>query len=181
MSHSKKSRKNNPNGPKHAPRIKKEDRPLSVKKQKAGNRSGSRHNTHLMDSAPGATNKPKDPRHGSKKAIALELPVSAKQNTPKKIKQPKLSDEQLLLKLEEDPKLNQLLDQLEEGRQLNSEDQAWLEIQLDKIETLMDRLGITEEDDLEQIVQSTATATDDELFDKLETGADLLKQYQEKE
>lgn len=96
-----------------------------------------------------------------------------------KPKQPKLTDEQKLLKLEDDPRLNQLLDMLEEGRDLNDADQKWLDVQLNEIERLMERLGISEADDLEHVMKTT-TGSDDDLLEKFESGADLLKDYQDK-
>ncbi|QFU20500.1 Der GTPase-activating protein YihI [Shewanella eurypsychrophilus] len=178
MSHSKKSRKSNENAPKLAPRTKKSDRVLEGKKQNTGNKAGSRHNTNLVGGKSGSAATKKDPRHGSKKAIALDLPN--KVIAPKKEQGPKLTEEQKLLKLEEDPRLNQLLDMLEEGKELGPNDQKWLEKMLSQIEALMERLGISEEDDLDHVVQTTATS-DDDLFDKFESGADLLKDYQNKD
>ncbi len=91
-----------------------------------------------------------------------------------------INDEQKLLKLEEDPRLNSLLDMLEEGRELNAPDQEWLDKQLTEIERLMERLGIGEADDLEHVMNTTLNS-DDDLFDKFESGADLLKDYQGKD
>ncbi|WP_299796978.1 Der GTPase-activating protein YihI [uncultured Shewanella sp.] len=177
MSHSKKSRKANENAPKLAPRTKKNERVLAGKKKDTGNKAGSRHNANLVGSPKSSVAQKKDPRHGSKKAVRLDLPGQA--ITPKKEKGPKLTDEQRLLKLEDDPRLNQLLDMLEEGKELNEEDQKWLNKQLNTIEALMERLGITEEDDLEHVMKTTV-ASDDDLLDKFESGSDLLKDYQDK-
>ncbi len=174
----KKSRKINENAPKRPPRTKKEDRVITGKKQKSGNKAGSRHNEKQIQQKQSGTAQAKDPRHGSKKPVALELPTKAP--VAKQPKAPKMSDEQKLLKLEEDPRLNKLLDMLEEGRDLNDADQAWLEKQLTEIERLMDRLGITEEDDLEHVMKTTV-GSDDDLLDKFESGADLLKDYQDKD
>ena len=178
MAHSKKSRKANENAPKLAPRTKKNERVLSGKKKDTGNKAGSRHNEKVVGSVNGTAAQKKDPRHGSKVAVKLDLP--SKVVAPKKEKGPKLTDEQKLLKLEDDPRLNQLLDMLEEGRELPQDDQKWLEKQLNQIEALMERLGITEEDDLEHVMKSV-TNSDDDLFDKFESGADLLKDFQNKE
>ncbi|WP_188669282.1 GTPase-activating protein, partial [Tersicoccus solisilvae] len=105
--------------------------------------------------------------------VALDI-VKEKVAQPK---QPKLTDEQLLLQLEEDPRLNKLLDQLEEGRELAADDQQWLERQLAKIEKLMEKLGIT---DLDQADEAPSKGhSDDELLEKFESGAELLKQYQD--
>ncbi|WP_394202806.1 Der GTPase-activating protein YihI [Shewanella waksmanii] len=174
----KKTRKANENAPKLAPRTKKKDRVLAGKKQESGNRAGSRHDAKVINQkAPGGSKQSADPRHGSKKPVALSLPETKAE--VKKPKQPKLTDEQKLLKLEDDPRLNQLLDMLEEGRNLNEADQKWLDSQLNEIERLMERLGISEEDDLEHVMRTT-TGSDDDLLEKFESGADLLKDYQDK-
>ncbi|MCL1147754.1 Der GTPase-activating protein YihI [Shewanella sp. 10N.261.52.F9] len=178
MSRSKKMRKSNDNAPKLAPRTKKKDRVLAGKKQVAGNKAGSRHNASMIESqANGGKAKSADPRHGSKKPVQLNIHAEVKAEP--KPKGPKLTDEQKLLKLEEDPRLNSLLDMLEEGKNLNAEDQKWLNKQLTQIETLMDKLGITDEED--DAPQSKKSVNDDDLFDKFESGADLLKDYFDKD
>ena len=174
MSRSRKTRKVDQNAPKLAPRQKKQERQLAAKKQKTGNKSGSRHNESLIQQQLGQTTTAKDPRHGSKKPVPLTINKEVAE--VKKVKQPKLSDEQKLLKLEEDPRLNNLLDLLEEGRDLNSDDQKWLDAQLTKIEQLMDKLGINDAQAEEDMPKRSRS--DDELFDKFESGIDLLKDYQ---
>lgn len=111
--------------------------------------------------------------------MLLAIQAATETTQAAKVKQPKLTDEQKLLKLEEDPRLNQLLDMLEEGRDLNDADQKWLDQQLNKIEALMVKLGISDELD-EDVPASAKALSDDELFDKFESGADLLKDYQDK-
>lgn len=178
MTRIKKSRKPSGTAPKHAPRTPKSERAPSSKKRDTGNKSGSRQNPGMDNQGGSGQKGSKDPRHGSKKPIALELAPQTKApvKAPKP-KQPKLSDEQLLLKLEEDPRLNELLDRLEEGRVLGGEDQRWLDEQLSKIEALMDKLGISDLDDSQADVRDD----DDALLDKFESGAELLKQYQDKD
>lgn len=179
MAHSKKSRKANQNGPKLAPRTKKTERVLAGKKKDSGNKAGSRHNENIVGNVNGTGSQKKDPRIGSKVPVKLDLPSKVIAQ-PKKEKGPKLSDEQKLLKMEDDPRLNQLLDMLEEGKALSKDDQKWLDNQLNLIEALMERLGITAEDDLEHVMKSV-TSSDDDLFDKFESGADLLKDFQTKD
>ncbi|WP_372870568.1 Der GTPase-activating protein YihI [Shewanella sp.] len=178
MTRIKKSRKPSGTAPKHAPRTSKSERVPSTKKRDTGNKSGSRQNPGNDKQGGSGQKSSKDPRHGSKKPVALELtpqtPTPAKAQKPK---QPKLTDEQLLLKLEEDPRLNDLLDKLEEGRVLGADDQRWLDEQLSKIEALMDKLGISDLDDSQADVRDD----DDALLDKFESGAELLKQYQDKD
>lgn len=182
MSRSKKTRKGGENSPKQQPRVKKQDRAeVTGKRAEKGNKSGSRHNEALIQAqAPQKkAAQSKDPRHGSKKPVALTLPTATEKPATPKVKQPKLTDEQKLLKLEEDPRLNQLLDMLEEGRNLNDADQKWLDQQLNKIEALMVKLGIS--DELEDEVPAKSKAdSDDDLFDRFESGAELLKDYQDK-
>lgn len=173
-----KSRKINENAPKKQPRTKKQDRVVAGKKQNSGNKPGSRHDEKQIQQTQSGAARAKDPRHGSKKPVALNLPTV--KPVEKKPAAPKMSDEQKLLKLEDDPRLNSLLDMLEEGKTLTAADQSWLEKQLTEIERLMERLGINEEDDLEHVMKTTATS-DDDLLEKFESGADLLKDYQRKD
>lgn len=182
MARSKKTRKGGENGAKFAPRVKKVDRnAVDGKKSQSGRKSGSRHNETLLkqEASDNTSVKSNDARHGSKKPVALTLPTSIAKPLVVKPKQPKLTDEQKLLKLEEDPRLNQLLDQLEEGRDLTDTDQKWLNTQLDKIEQLMLNLGLTESDETQDSPKKQLS--DDELLNRFESGADLLKDYQQKD
>ncbi|MNU03314.1 Der GTPase-activating protein YihI [compost metagenome] len=49
--------------------------------------------------------------------------------------------------LENDERLDALLERLEEGETLNAEEQAWVNAKLDRIDALMEELGISYEDD----------------------------------
>jgi uncharacterized protein len=178
MARSKKTRKGGENAPKLAPRVKKQDRKVvDGKRAETGRKSGGRHNeTLLMQQSPnGIQAKKKDPRHGSKKPVALDLPTSIAEPIKAKTPQPKLSDEQKLLKLEEDPRLNSLLDMLEEGRDLSDADQKWLDGQLTKIEQLMKNLGITDADDMP--AKQHKSSSDEDLLSRFESGESLLKDY----
>lgn len=180
MARSKKTRKVGDSSPKLKPRQKKSERMLAGKKRDTGHKSGTRHNEHLLEASAqkdGKNAQGKDPRHGSKNLIPLVIASPEKTLEKSKTSKLKLTDEQQLVKLENDPRLNQLLDMLEEGRELNSVDQLWLDKQLDKIERLLTKLGISEQDDANQIIQSL---TDDELLTKFESAADMLKDYQQK-
>ncbi|QBF83138.1 Der GTPase-activating protein YihI [Shewanella maritima] len=179
MARSRKTRKVSENAAKRAPRVKKADRKqVEGKKKDSGRKSGNRHNEALLktQNANNAASASQDPRHGSKKPVSLTLPSSITEPLKPKAKQPKLTDEQKLLKLEEDPRLNKLLDMLEEGRSLSDTDQAWLDQQLDTIEQLMKRLGM---DESEPEVETRKPASDDELFDRFESGEDLLNMYKD--
>lgn len=180
MARSKKTRKGGENGPKFAPRVKKADRKtVEGKRAENGRKPGSRHNEALLkQSSPANAGKSTDPRHGSKKPIAL-APVATKEPQKAKPKQPKMTDEQKLLKIENDPRLNSLLDMLEEGRDLSATDQKWLDTQLDEIERLMDRLGLNEEAPTSSPSnkKTPKTDSDDDLLERFESGGDLLKDY----
>ncbi|MCL1038761.1 Der GTPase-activating protein YihI [Shewanella submarina] len=182
MSRSKKTRNINENGAKMAPRTKKSDRKIASKKRDNGNKTGSRSNEGALKQASSGNGKTqaKDPRHGSKRPIVLTLPEQIKPVVTEKAakpKQPKITDEQRLLMLEEDPRLNELLDMLEEGRNLAPADQKWLDKQLAEIEKLMEKLGLAEEEDF----APSKPKSDDDLLDQFESGMDLLKQYQNKD
>ena len=183
MARSKKTRKGGENSPKLAPRVKKSDRKaVDGKKGETGRKSGSRHNESLLqkESGKNVSGKNKDPRHGSKKPVALSLPKTITEPLTVKAKQPKMSDEQRLLMLEDDPRLNKLLDMLEEGRDLTAVDQKWLDSQLDKIEALMEKIGLNDGDDSFEEAPKQALS-DDDLLSRFESGADLLKDYQQKD
>ena len=94
-----------------------------------------------------------DPRIGSKKPIALgvtDAPV-VKQQKPKSEK-PMLSPQAELDMLENDERLDALLERLEEGETLTAEEQSWVDAKLDRIDELMQKLGLSydDEDDEEE-------------------------------
>lgn len=183
MARSKKSRKGGENGPTQAPRVKKADRKVTGSRKKDnGHKSGSRHNEALIEqqSPHVTTSKSNDPRHGSKKPVPLMVKAVETTAPVAKVKQPKLTDEQKLLKLEDDPRFNNLLDLLEEGKDLSADDQKWLDSQLAKMEALMEKLGISDAEELPAQTASTSKkpASDDDLYERFESGADVLKDYQ---
>jgi hypothetical protein len=49
--------------------------------------------------------------------------------------------------LENDERLDALLERLEEGETLNAEEQTWVNAQLDRIDALMQQLGLSYDDD----------------------------------
>ncbi|MEI2267601.1 Der GTPase-activating protein YihI [Erwinia sp. CGal63] len=124
-------------------------------KKHRGNASGSRANPVTAARKGGESAKEKDPRIGSKKPIALGAAAVAqpekKAKPAKKAeeKKPRLTPEEELAKLENDERLDTLLDRLENGETLKAEDQAWLDQTLDRIDVLMEQLGIALDDDVE--------------------------------
>ncbi|GAB7211408.1 hypothetical protein OS31_29160 [Dickeya oryzae] len=85
-----------------------------------------------------------------KKPVAL-LPESAvaptKPVTMPKEKPVRLSPQEELEMLENDPRLDNLLDRLEKGETLPAKEQSWLDETLDRIDILMEQLGISLDDD----------------------------------
>ena len=93
-----------------------------------------------------------DPRVGSKKPIPLGVTASTpapKQHKPKSEK-PMLSPQAELDMLENDERLDALLERLEEGGALNAEEQSWVDAKLDRIDELMQQLGLSYDDDEEE-------------------------------
>ncbi len=81
----------------------------------------------------------------------MEEPVTkpVKVKTEKVEKKPVLSPQEELTQLENSERLDALLDRLENGEVLAAEDQAWLDQTLDRIDVLMEQLGIELGDDTE--------------------------------
>ncbi|GAB7262936.1 hypothetical protein DZS_47700 [Dickeya ananatis] len=75
-------------------------------------------------------------------AVAPTKPVA----TPKE-KPVRLSPQEELDMLENDPRLDDLLDRLEKGETLPAKEQSWLDETLDRIDILMEQLGISLDDD----------------------------------
>ncbi|ELY4157583.1 Der GTPase-activating protein YihI [Cronobacter turicensis] len=96
--------------------------------------------------------KQKDPRIGSKKPIPLGVSDAQETRPQKHQPQPKsekpmLSPQEELDMLENDERLDALLERLEEGETLSAEDQAWVDSRLDRIDELMQQLGLSYDDD----------------------------------
>ncbi|MBZ6388483.1 MULTISPECIES: Der GTPase-activating protein YihI [Pantoea] len=123
-------------------------------KKHRGNASGSRANPETSAGKSGQGNKAKDPRIGSKKPIPLVadgVTVSAPVKKAAKPVAPKvrLSPEEELAQLENSERLDALLDRMENGDTLSAEEQAWLDETLDRIDELMEQLGINMDDEAE--------------------------------
>ncbi|AGN86456.1 MULTISPECIES: Der GTPase-activating protein YihI [Enterobacteriaceae] len=128
-----------------------EGRDRKREKKHRGNASGSRANGGDGASGSGRGKQQKDPRIGSKKPIPLgvtDTPVN-KQHKPKSEK-PMLSPQAELEMLETDERLDALLERLEEGETLSADDQAWVDAKLDRIDELMQKLGLSYDDDEEE-------------------------------
>jgi len=140
---------------------------LLSKKKGKGRPSGAKANIDgagNKKSAAGRSSKSKvvDGKVGSKKPIELVPLATPKNLTPKvtlkKVKpQPELSLEQQLAQVENDERLNTLLDQIDAGVDISAKDSAYIEHQTARHQKLLVALGIdldeSEEDDEEDTEQ----------------------------
>ncbi|PVZ81129.1 Der GTPase-activating protein YihI [Serratia sp. S1B] len=126
-------------------------------KKRRGNPSGSRTQVESANQKNKAGAQSKDPRIGSKVPVALvvEAKVKVKPQPKQKVEdKPRLSPEEELTKLENDERLDALLDRIDIGATLSDEDQKYVDQTLDRIDELMQQLGIElgdeDEDDEKQ-------------------------------
>lgn len=121
-------------------------------KKRRGHAAGSRANPVAPQTAKNGAAKEKDPRIGSKKPVPLlkegVTVVKPIKKAPVEQK-PLMSPEEELAMLENDERLDNLLDRLENGEMLSADDQAWLDQTLDRIDVLMEQLGIGLDDEEE--------------------------------
>ena len=103
----------------------------------------------------------KDPRIGSRKKVPLMVEFVNKPEKGQTIPVPqteskaKLDPMVELEQLENNECLNQLLDQLDEGKKLSAEDQQFVDECLARVEQLMTELGIAEEDENDEDLYRT--------------------------
>ncbi|WP_192954740.1 Der GTPase-activating protein YihI [Gallaecimonas mangrovi] len=122
------------------------------KKHKLGNKSGSRHAVATAgNNAKQANAQNKDKRLGSTKPVTLVKPgakaAPKAKPAPATPKQDMAAKAALLESLENDIRLNDLLDRLDEDQELGAEELAYVEEMTGKIEKLMAELGITDDED----------------------------------
>lgn len=134
-----------------------EARERKRQKRHSGNRSGARTNVEGGNKKGQTQTQEKDPRIGSKVPVPLVMDskVKAKPATKPVAKvetKPRLTPEEELTKLENDERLDALLDRLDNDEVLSKEDQAYVDLTLDRIDALMEQLGIElgDEDDEEK-------------------------------
>lgn len=93
-----------------------------------------------------------DPRLGSKKPVPLLADaaiVGKKQSQQNPTPAKRISAREELALLEKSERLDMLLERIEQGEQLNSDEKSYFDTTLDRIEQLMSRLGINVDDDVE--------------------------------
>ncbi|MGU3416279.1 Der GTPase-activating protein YihI [Enterobacteriaceae bacterium C34A] len=117
-------------------------------KKHRGHASGSRASGGEAAAGGKKQGQQKDPRVGSKTPIplgAVERPVT-RQQKPKSEK-PMLSPQAELDLLENDERLDALLERLKEGHTLTADEQTWVNAKLDRIDELMQQLGLSYDDE----------------------------------
>jgi len=150
-----------------------EARDTKRKNKLSGNKSGSRNvaeskQTQQQNAKQGLNNK----RIGSKKAVQLVVGEKAPVEAPKVIHQPKakviksqvqatvkISPEKELAAIENDDRLNELLEQLDNEESISQEDQSWVDKQMQRHQQLMKQLGWVDEDGEEDILQQFEDAS----------------------
>ncbi|MBJ9259905.1 Der GTPase-activating protein YihI [Citrobacter amalonaticus] len=127
-----------------------EARDRKRQKKHRGHAAGSRATGGDAVSGGKNKNQQKDPRIGSKTPVPLGVTEKVtKQHKPKSEK-PMLSPQAELDLLETDERLDALLERLEAGETLSAEDQSWVDAKLDRIDELMQKLGLSYDDDEEE-------------------------------
>lgn len=109
--------------------------------KRKGLKAGSRQQVEQAGKKSG-TKQAKDPRIGSRKPVALIVEEkSSKPVAPKQIKEKKLviTPEQELASIENDDRLNDLLDRLDAGETLEATEQAWVDQRVDRYQELVAR------------------------------------------
>ncbi|MBS4695609.1 GTPase-activating protein [Aeromonas allosaccharophila] len=117
--------------------------------KRKGLKAGSRQQVEQSNNKSG-NSQSKDPRIGSRKPVVLVVDDKQKKPAaPKVVKEKKLvmTPEQELASIENDDRLNDLLDRLDAGESLEAAEQAWVDQRVDRYQELMDELGIIDNDD----------------------------------
>lgn len=158
MTRKKKSRTAGQLGIRHKPSAEarqERERPVETKKKGAGLKAGSR-NSAQIEKTTESGNKNKDPRHGSKTPISLVATVAeqklvAPQTEPKallaKVKPVELPPQVELDQIEQDEKLQSLLERIEQGEILTGKDAKYFNAKTARHAELLTILGLDLEDD----------------------------------
>ncbi|MDA7746376.1 Der GTPase-activating protein YihI [Psychromonas sp.] len=131
-----------------------------------GNKAGNRNTVETKQGAQQSQRQAKNDKRVGSKAPILLTPNEQPKETPKpkvvmepKVKViktqaiPKLSPEKELDEIENDDRLNDLLEQAENNKPLSKEDQAWVDKKMKRHQELMKELGWIDEDGEEDLLQ----------------------------
>lgn len=151
MTRIKKTRKTGPLAQRSAPKEERKREVVASGKKPGkhkGRPAGSRHSGQTARrSVAHDGSASRDPRFGSKKPIPLVLPTSLQQDH--KDEKPNLNPAEELALLENDERLQDFLDALDDGEILHPEDQEWVDAQLARFNELVEILGIDVEDEFD--------------------------------
>ncbi|MFC3393791.1 Der GTPase-activating protein YihI [Brenneria rubrifaciens] len=130
-----------------------EARDRKRQKKHRGHAAGSRAQEKGQSNGTEGQRRAADPRIGSKKPIPLrgQETVATKSKSVATVKETLTSltmpPEEELAMLESDPRLDALLDRLDNGETLSAKEQSWVDETLARIDMLMEQLGIELRDD----------------------------------
>ncbi|GLS90692.1 Der GTPase-activating protein YihI [Psychromonas marina] len=142
-------------------------RKAKLKGNKAGARNVNESKQTQQRNAKKAVN---DKRVGSKKSISLTGKDEVKVEQPKKLLQPKakqvkdvvipkMSPEKELTLIENDQRLNDLLEQLDNNEEVSAVDSSWVDKQMARHQQLMEQLGWLDDDGEEDLIQQFESAS----------------------
>ncbi|WP_409421272.1 Der GTPase-activating protein YihI [Pseudaeromonas sp. ZJS20] len=144
---------------KGAPKRESEEQARAARERKRaakhkGLKAGSRHGESAHDDQAKRGAQGQDPRVGSRKPVSLSPAVAPAKPKPKPQAKPAATAkpdpaalEKELLAIENDERLSRLLDRLDEGQPITSEEQDWVDGQLARHQALMAELGLDDEDE----------------------------------
>jgi ribosome assembly protein YihI (activator of Der GTPase) len=185
MTRKKKSRTSGQIGIRHKPSAEarqERERPVETKKKGAGLKPGSR-NSAQIEKTSESGNKNKDPRHGSKTPIPLVATVAeqklvAPQTQPKallaKVKPVEVSPQVELEQIEQDEKLQSLLERVEEGEILTGKDAKYFNAKTARHAELLTLLGLDVEDEDEEENQESEELDPLSKLEQVDWRKDLL-------
>lgn len=173
MTRQKKTRSVGENGPRFMPAAdvrKARERKEESKKSAVGGKAGQRNSQFLskQNRAGGSSHQAaKDPRHGSKKPIPLVQTEPTEQEPLQHSMQPKaeitkakaraLPPEQELAALEQDERLQQLLERVERDELLTGKDAKYFNRMTERYEQLLAELALEQEDDEDPLAEFERT------------------------
>nr|WP_086938362.1 Der GTPase-activating protein YihI [Thaumasiovibrio occultus] len=171
MTRKKKARKVGSEGPaqyreKSISQLDKEGLARKKARKRKGQQAGARHSAESAKRAQAQT-AVKDPRLGSKKPISLVVEAKPHPKSNEAKRQRKVGAAQELEMLENDVQLMALLDRLDNGEKLGAGLQQYVDEKLDRIEQLMDQLGLLDEPE-EEKAQPKKPLTDEDRLAQFE-------------
>ncbi len=182
MTRIKKSRTSGQIGIRHKPAAEarqERERPVETKKKGSGLKSGSRNSqVEVIQQTPTAS-KNKDPRHGSKKPIALVVDANEQKLLQKpvnfqpkaqlgKVKPVEMTLEQELAQLEQDEKLLDLVERVENGEILTGKEAKYFNAKTARHTELIELLDLDEDLDEEEALDPLSQ------FEKTDWRKDIL-------